>query len=74
MDLFWPKNITNDRPTTCWRVSQREANEGKYLDQFPQNLNKIEQLRVEGTHESEANEDTYLDQFNDKYANEITNY
>ena len=53
--------------------TQREANEGKYLDQFistypdndnTQNLNKIEQLHVEGTHKSEANEGTYLDQLN----------
>ena len=58
------KWISNDQPTTCWGVSQREANEGKYLDQFPKNLNKIEQLRVEGTHKCETNEGTYLDQLN----------
>ena len=58
------KRIPNDRPITCWRGSQRETNEGKYLDQFPENLNKIEQLRVEGTHECETNEGTYLDQLN----------
>ena len=65
--------MSNDQPTTYWRVSQRETNEGKYLDQFistywnndnTQNLNKIKQLRAEGTHKSEANEGTYLDQLN----------
>ena len=31
-----------------------------------QNLNNIEQLRVEGTHKNESNKVTYLDQFNKK--------